>query len=168
MALNLQLVLTRQYKEGALAYMEEHPEDFEPALKIALSEEPHLGWRAAWLVFNCMTDNDPKIAPFLDQILNVLPEKKDGHQRELLKILMRMELTDDQQGFLFDHCVTLWESVRRTPSIRYAAFRMMVQIASSYPELKHEILVLTQPQFINTLSPGIKNSVRKMIAKLKD
>lgn len=163
----LEIALTKQFKDKAMHYLAEHPEEFEEVIQLALSNRPKICWRAAWLINGNMTQHDARITPYIDQILEVLPHKEDGHQRELIKILDRMKLSEDQEGLLFDHCVTVWESVRMKPGTRHSAFKMMMKVAAKYPELKHEILVLTQPQFINSLSPGIKNSVRKLVAELE-
>lgn len=165
---SLELVLAKYQKEAALKYMAAHPEDFETAVEIACSDEAHTCWRAAWLITLCMEDNDSRIRPYLDHMVGTLTGKEDGHQRELLKILLRMELTEDQESYLFDHSVSLWESVKRTHSVRYIAFRIMNKVSQKYPELKHEVLELTQPQYVNSLSPGIRNSIQKMINTLKD
>ena len=163
----LEIALTKQFKDKAMHYLAEHPEEFDEVIHLALSDRPKICWRAAWMINGNMAQNDIRIAPFIDQILEVLPHKEDGHQRELIKILDRMKLSEDQEGLLFDYCVTIWESVRMKPGTRHAAFKMMLKVAANYPELKHEILVLTQPQFVNSLSPGIKNSVQKMMAELE-
>ncbi len=168
MSESLELVLAKYQKAAMLEYMAAHPEEFETALTIATGEETHANWRAAWLITNCMEDNDERIKPHLDKLVSAVSDKEDGHQRELLKILLRMELKEDHESFLFDHCVMLWESVKRTHSVRYIAFRMMVKVAEHYPELKREILELTQPQYVNSLSPGIRNSIQKMIRALED
>lgn len=167
MTSSLEIALTKQFKDKAMHYLVEHPEEFDGVIRLALSDRPKICWRAAWMINGNISQNDARITPFIDKILEVLPKKEDGHQRELIKILDRMELSEDQEGLLFDYCVTIWESVRMKPGTRHAAFKMMLKVAANYPELKHEILVLTQPQFVNSLSPGIKNSVRKMMAGLE-
>ena len=164
---DLEFALSKQFKKEAMQYLHNHPEEFEQVIRLSVSDHPKLCWRAAWMIRSCISKNDARVQPHVNRILEVLPDKEDGHQRELIKILDRVNLTDDQEGILFDQCVTLWESVRKKPGTRHAAFNMMVKIAKNYPELNHEILVLAQPQFINSLSPGIKNSVRKMIVELE-
>ena len=77
-----------------------------------------------------------------------------------------MELNDEQEGRLFDICVSLWEKIGKVPSIRYTAFRFIIQTAKKYPELSSEINYLTEDQFLETLSPGVKRGVAKMINEL--
>lgn len=147
--------------------MDEHPEEFDKTLQIALGNESHSCWRAAWIIKHCMVKNDPRVRKYLDEIIHVLPYKEDGHQRELLKVLMGMKLSEEQEIYLFDHCVTLWESTRKIPSIRVAALTMMVNIARRYPELSGEVLAVSQSQYLQSLSPGIRRSAKGMIRSLE-
>ena len=57
-----------------------------------------------------------------------------GVQRELLKILLQMELNEEDEVFLFDVCVKVWEKINKKPSVRLTALKFMVEIAKKYPE----------------------------------
>ena len=99
------------------------------------------------------------------KIIDVLPQKHDGHQRELLKILSRMEILEEYEGILFDHCVRIWEGIHKRPSIRYTAYCTMLRIMKKYPELSHEIDYYSQDHYLESLSPGIKNAIQLMIGE---
>ena len=114
------------------------------------------------------TKNDSRIKPHIQKIIQVLPKLEDGHQRELLKILLKMDLEKSFEGLLFDLFVDLWEQVRKQPSVRSFAFKGMVKVAEKYPELKNEVLLLTQSHYINPLSPGIRKSILKSIKNLEN
>ena len=86
----------------------------------------------------------------------------------MIKILLQVPLTEEQESLLFDLSVELWEQIRKKPSGRYFTYRGMIQIAKKYPELTHEILLLTEPHYVNPLSPGIRTAVLKMAAKLRN
>lgn len=163
----LEQILIRRNKSEMIEFLDQHPQSFDQTVVLALSNEPPLCWRAAWLVGGVTKKNDARIKPHIHQIIKVLPERGDGHQRELLKILLKMDLTEDFESLLFDLSVTLWEQVRKQPSVRYYAFQGMVKVAEKYPELKNEVLSLSQPHFINPLSPGIRKGVLKAITELK-
>lgn len=163
--MTLERALTKSLKADAIEYLQEHPEDFEKTLRICLSDAPTMCWRAAWMVNSSMDQNDERVTPFVDDILSVLANKEAGHQRELIKILRQMDLTESQDSQLYDHCVTLWESVRLIPSVRLFAFRVMMDFVKKYPELRTEISALTQQQYLSSLSPGIRRSIEKTIRK---
>lgn len=157
-----------RYKDAILEYMEEHPEDFDEALELSVTDKKHLCWRAAWLVFHAMEPNDPRVQKKADEMIRVLPDRESGHQRELLKVLSSMKLEEEQETYLFDLCISLWEQVKLPPAVRYTAFKFLIQTCEKHPELANEVLSLAQPQHVNSLSPGIKNSIRKMLKSLEN
>ncbi len=149
-----------------ISYMESHPEAFEEAIKLSLGDEQPFCWRAASLLWSCMKENDSRIKPYVKKIIAALPAKEEGHQRELLKILFKMDLTENQESFLFDTCMTLWKQINSQPSIRHNAFRYIVKMAKKYPELSNEISFLIQNRYMETLSPGARKSVYKIAKEL--
>ncbi len=164
----LKSVLLSREKIKKVQFLDEHPECFDEAMHIALSLEQPFGWRAAWMIGGYMQKNDPRITSYIPRIIDVLPDLEDGHQRELIKILLKMDMEEEQESRLYDYSTTLWEQVQKKPSVRHFAFRCMVRFAEKYPELNHEILVLAQPHYVNSLSPGIRNSVLKSIRKIEE
>jgi len=159
----LEHILTSSYKAEMISYMNAHPEDFEEAINLAISNKQPYSWRAAWLLWSCMEENDQRIQGYIRNIINTLTTKNDDHQRELLKILLQMELNEEYEGFLFNVCVTVWEKINKKPSVRLTAFKVIVKIAKKYPDLSHEIIFLTQNQYLDSLSPTVKRSISRMI-----
>lgn len=149
-----------------ISFMDDHPEHFVEAIELAVSDRQPYAWRAAWLLWSCMDDNDQRIHFYIPKIINVLTSKQDGHQRELLKILLRMELSEEQEGYLFDVCATVWEKINKKPSVRFTAFQFLVKIAKNHPDLSGEIALFTQNQYLDSLSPGVKRSVSRMVSEL--
>ena len=164
---DLEQVLINSYKAGMIEYVESHPEDFDELVKLSIEDKQPFSWRAAWLLWSCMTKNDQRVFHYIDSMIKTLPTKRDGHQRELVKILSDMELNEDQEGQVFDICVSLWEKIGKKPSIRYTAFKEILKIAQKYPELANEISFLTQEHFTETLSPGVRKSINRMITDFK-
>lgn len=155
-------ILISYYKAEMISYMESHTEDFEEAIKLAISNKLRYSWRAAWLLWSCMKENDLRVRKYLKKIIDVLETKKDNHQRELLKILLLMDLDDEYEGVLFDLCVSVWEKIHKVPSVRFTAFKIIVKIAKKHPDLSQEITLLTQPQYLDSLSSAAKKSIMKM------
>lgn len=164
---SLEHILSRPDKDRMISFLKDHPELIEHAVELMLSRQQPVCWRAAWMIGGSIDSFSDQIAPHINRILDTLPDFEDGHQRELIKILMSVELDEDQEGLLYDRCVSIWEQVRKQPSVRYVSLQVMAQTARTYPELTHEILALTQPQYVNGLSPGIRNGVLKLISQLE-
>lgn len=145
-----------------VSFMENHPEYFEETLQLAISDKHPYAWRAAWLSYHCMEENDCHVQKYIPQIIDNIKTKKDGHQRELVKILLKMDLNEEQEGRMLDCCMDLWEMINKAPSVRYIAFTYIIRLAKRYPELANEVKFLIEDHYLDTLSPGIKNSIRKM------
>ncbi len=144
-------------KKDLIVFIEKNPSQFNYIVEFAQKNNNIIGWRAAWLLFHIIEENDKRIKPFLKKFVLALKNKADGHQRELLKIIEKMKINKDIEGYLFNQCIIIWEDTNKSPSVRIIAFRHICSIAKKYPELKNEILFFTQNHYSQTLSPGIKN-----------
>ena len=166
METKLEHILTHSYKADMISYLKSHPEDFEEAIKLAITNKQPYSWRAAWLLWSCMDKNDQRIHKYTKKIINTLPSKPDDQLRELMIILQRMEINDDYEGKLFDFCVTVWKNTGKQPSVRYNAFKLMIKIIKKHPDLLKEILYLTEPHYTVSLSDTVLKSISKMVARL--
>ncbi len=163
----LENILISTNKAGMISYLKNHPEDFESAINLAVTHKQPYSWRAASLLWSCMENNDARIQKHVKRILEALLNADDGHQRELLKILMNMKLKKEYESILFDKCMTTWEMINKQPSVRFTAFKFILHLSKKYPELSREINYLTQDQYLKTLSPAARKSFLKMIINYK-
>ena len=162
----LEECLTNNYKDGMIAFLQSNPECWEETIQLAVTNKQPYSWRAAWLLNSCIEKNDIRIQLLIPTFIESLNNKTDGHQREILKILLLMELTEKQESIVLDFCIQLWKDILKTPSVRYTAFRFMHNITLKYPELKNEIKFYTEKIYIETLSPGVRKSINKWIQTL--
>lgn len=149
-----------------ISFLANHPEYFDEAIELAIGDKQPYSWRAAWLLWSCMEGNDKRIQKYVKRIVETLDTKDDGHQRELLKILLQMELKGEYEGKLFDLCMNIWEQIGKAPSVRVNALKFIIKIANKHPELSQEITFLAQDHYLDSLSPGAKHSVRKLMKGL--
>ncbi|MDP3150272.1 MAG: hypothetical protein Q8N83_14215 [Ignavibacteria bacterium] len=163
MQTELEHILISTYKDGMIAYMETHPEAYEEAVQLAISDKQPFAWRAAWLLWSCMEVNDRRVQKHTKEIVKSVKSKNDGHQRELLKILLLMEIDKKYEGILFNLCLNVWEEINKTPSVRMTAFKFILKLVKKHPELSKEITFLLQDRYLETLSPGVKRSISKMM-----
>jgi hypothetical protein len=162
----LETKLMTLYKNEMISFLKSHPECFEEAIQLAISDKQPYSWRSAFLLYDCIEKNDKRILKHISSIVNCLQDKRDGHQRELLKILYKMEIKGKYEGQIFDICMNLWEQINKAPSVRMTAFKFIVKIAKKHPDLLGEIVFLTQDQYLETLSPGVKSSIEKMLQEV--
>jgi hypothetical protein len=162
----LEKVLIEEYKEGMLDYVNSSPEAFIEAIELAIDNKKRLSWRAAWIVNSTMQENDKRVQKYTNAIIKSLEGKTAGHQRELLKILILLELDEECEGHMFEQCIKIWETVNTTPSVRYHAFRFLLQIAKKYPELIDELKFYAQSRYLDSLTPGIKSGLIKIMKEV--
>ena len=162
----LEYILTNTYKAEMIAYMESHPKDFTEAIQLAFADKQPYSWRASWLLWSCMHKNDKRVRKYLKQIIDVLPERKDNQQRELLMIIQRMELNDEYDSRLFDSCVEIWEQIAKNQSLRCNAFKILVTISKKHPSLMREIFMLRESYYTHTLSDCAKKSISQLMNDL--
>ena len=162
----LEKTLTSCYKDEMISFMENHPEAFDEAIELAVCDKQPYSWRAAFVLLSVIQDNDKRIQKHIKRIVKAVKGKSDGHQRELLKILLMMELDEKYEGFLFDLCMNIWEQIDKSPSVRVNALKMIIKIANKHPELVKEISFLAQDHYLESLSPGARRSVRKLMNEL--
>jgi len=158
--------LLNSYKDEMISFMDAHPEYFEEAIELAISDKQPYSWRAAWLLWSCMEENDQRVQKHIKKIVETLKTKDDSHQRELLKILLMMEVEEKYESILFDHCMDIWEQINKAPSVRVNALKFIIRIAKKHPELAKEITFITEDHYLQSLSHGAKYSVSKLIREL--
>ena len=101
------ILKTRFDKDYLINDLNENPDQLEKAIIIAISDDQPDAWRAAWLLNLCLKYDDPRIKNYAIKIITKIKTKEDGHQRELLKLLAILELNENQEGHLFDICITI-------------------------------------------------------------
>ena len=163
----LEHMLTNRYKADLIAYLKSHPENFDEAITLALSDKQPYSWRAAWLLWSCIEKNDPRLQKHVGRIIKTIPTKNDAQARELLIILQQMELTNHNEGKVFDICTSIWGKIGKQPSLRYNAFRLMAKIAKNHPVLAKEMAFLAESHYTDSLSGTAKKTILKMMAGLQ-
>ncbi|RYM31292.1 hypothetical protein ERX46_16525 [Brumimicrobium glaciale] len=159
----LESILTKSYKEEMISYITAHQDEVDELIELAVSDKQPYSWRAAWLLWIIMEKNDLRVQAHVSTMVKQLNSCKDGQQRNLINILLKMEVPEENEGLLFDSCVDIWLKIEKQSSVRYKAFEVIVQLAKKYPELNNEVESLTDKRFIEPLSGGIRRSFYNLI-----
>ncbi|MBA4303009.1 MAG: hypothetical protein C0424_02160 [Sphingobacteriaceae bacterium] len=160
-ALSFERLLLSGMKAEMVAYLRDHLNEFAVAVELGLTKRQPLAWRSVWVLEEVMAHGDTRILPYLSRIFEFLPGAEDGHCRQWLMVLHRINLPDDHLAPLFDLCMGIWCHPGKQPSVRYHAFLTMLHIADRFPELKHEIAASLTAPLLESLSPGIRKSLLK-------
>ena len=118
-------------------------------------------WIHAWQINHVKKTELIKIQKQVDKIISAIDGKNDGHQRELLKVLLKLNLTDDQLSLLWDICLRIWLDIQKQSSVRISAYKILVNTAKKFKPLSDELVRLTEEKHITSLSNGIRNSTYK-------
>mgnify|MGYP007063363676 CR=1 FL=1 len=145
-------------KEECINFLNKQ-ENFSKILLLAIKNKKDFSWRAAWLIVRVLKLNDIRLSPFVFRIIRSIPEKRDGHQRELLKMVSKFNLSKKQEGVYFDVCMNIWLDIKKKSGTRYYAILFLLKISKKYPEIRNELDYLLEDYYTKMLSPGIKQSV---------
>ena len=110
-----------------------------------------------------MENNDKRVRKYIKKIIDILPARPNNQQRALLKVLQKMELVQDYEAPIFNLCANIWKDIKNNPSLRFQAIKIMTAIAKKYPDLRHEIQLLTDTNYTDNLSDIIQKSIKKLI-----
>ena len=157
---------SKEVRNQLVHKLKEQPEATSQIIPIAFGIEQPEAWRATWVLKEIVKKDHSILTSHIDRLLQVIPNRPDGHQRELLQLLENADLNDDQEGQLFDLAIGIWSSISQGSATRYRAFERICEIITRYPELVNEINHLTTSEFLEPLSPGIRKGALKLIAKL--
>ena len=72
----LESKLISSYKKEMISFLESHPEHFDEAIKLAISDKQPFAWRAAFLLTSCMEENDKRIQKYIKSIVEKIKTKK--------------------------------------------------------------------------------------------
>ncbi len=158
----LEYIITHYFKADTKAHLKSHPEDFEELLRLSLIDKQPYSWRASWILCGYIKKNDPLLQPHINTIVDMLPKVKDNQKREFLMMLRKMDLPEELEGIVFDHCVNIWEDVSKQASVRLNALKLIMKIIDNHPDLKNEISFLVQSQYTDNLTETVKNSILKI------
>ena len=140
-----------------LEHIKSFPNWFCKLINTSMDLKHPKAWRAAMIIGHIMKKNDLRVTPHINDFIDCLPHlTHDGHQRQALIILDKLTLNEDQNGHLFNHCLSIWEQVNKIPSTRIRAFQAMIKMTKQFPELKDELKLFTTDYYSQTLSEGIK------------
>lgn len=132
-------------KELALEYLDKNRKNIDEAITLVFSGEHPFAWRAAYMLGHYFQINADLVKPYINDIIDYVKiAKPDGLQRELLRMIMLAGFNEDYAGKVVDLCFSIWESVKKQASVRMIALKILVQYSDYYPELKPELVVITE------------------------
>ncbi len=151
----------RIHKERLFEKIKSEERNIDLLIKWSQLTKQPLAWRATWLLKQTLNKNDTIIKEITPNVLKQFTLFNESQKREWLKILEKQELSDHEEGILFDLCMTEWGKVHNHPALRASAIVVIFKILKKYPELKSELNHVMSTEYTESLSPGIQRSILK-------
>ncbi len=85
-------------REATSTYIGRQKDAFNFLVTLMQKEEQPASWRAAWIVNHLSEKNDKRLQKPLHNIIKSIKGKEDGHQRELIKIVRKMQLNEKMRA----------------------------------------------------------------------
>jgi len=150
-------------------YISDHPEMFEPMLRIALSSDRRKATRALRALFLIVESNPGIAAPYLGDILESAEACKDESiMFNLLHMFTIVELPEDDEyiGRLTNLCLDWIERKVDRVAIKVYAIETLYQISLIYPEFKQELVLIIR-KMQDEKSPGIQSRAKRLLKLLQ-
>lgn len=142
-------------------FVNQGEEHVRKMVDIAVSDSNYISWRTAWLLGRSINKSNNPVERFHLKIIKGIRGKDSGHQRELIKLVIDKNLSNEEEGRLFEVCLSIWKDVHKKSGTRSYAFNYIHKMIAKYPELKNELVGLFDSNYLETLSPAIKKSIQK-------
>ena len=134
---------SRALADIAISEVERNPKLFEEAWELTVKDKYPISMRAARVLDECAEKNPVLMEPFLDEIIERLPEFTiDGVKRGFLRFFLRskVKLTPNQRGHLVEVCFDFMSAADSSTAIRYYSLGILYKISKKEKSLKPELL----------------------------
>ncbi|NOR73522.1 MAG: hypothetical protein GQ525_00015 [Draconibacterium sp.] len=148
--------------------LEEHHQDFDTLMEIALYSNEPQSWRAAYIA-DKVHENYPNIVlPFINKIiLQLKVEKHSGKKRHFLRQISLNPIPEPHFGFLVDYCLNALTSAKELPAVRVHAMQILYNISEKETDLKPEILAIIEHEMEYHSTAAILSRGSKLVNKLR-
>jgi hypothetical protein len=138
------LLVKGMRKQTVMQLAKEANEDtniYRVLLDVISSDNGTPAMKASWVLGNAARLNKAPAQRFGKQLLQLLiTAEVGGVQRELLKVLEVVALSEEDEGKFVDTCFALLRSPGLDVGIRYYCLRILRAKAKKYPDLKPELI----------------------------
>lgn len=142
---------------------------FKRMFELILSNEEYVSGRAAWVIETLWLKYPEMIDPFINDIIDFLPESKyDNQKRHLTKILSTRnlsEIDEDRLGILIDRCFTWLEDPIYPTAVKMFSMQIIYNYIEIEPALASELIAIIENQYEDS-TPGFKNRGDKILRRL--
>jgi hypothetical protein len=144
---------------------------FDCLMQLFFGDEFTVVQRSAWIVSIC-TDSYPELAfPYLKQMIEYC-YKAGIHvavKRNVTRVLAHIIIPGELHEAAMNLCFELLADQKETVAVRCWSMDILMQISSSYPEIKNELKhIIDDALEYQELTAGFKSKARRILKSLKE
>ena len=142
------------------------PEFFSELVTILLKNENPASWKAAW-VMDVVSEHQPELLdPHLEKIIEHLESfANDGSKREVLRMLSRSQIPENQVGHVITLCFDWLTTTKESVAVKMFSMEILYQISRQEPDIKMELADTIEMRMPEE-SPGFQSHGKKLLKKL--
>lgn len=148
--------------------VEENPGLIKQLVDITLKNNA-ASLKASWALTHCHDKMPRLLQPYIEELIKAAPGfSHTGTRRSVLRILAAVDIPEDYQVFMFDHCLQ-WVISRKEPvAVKVHAIEILTNIALLEPDLKNEVIPVildVMPHGTAALKARGKSALKKLGAE---
>jgi hypothetical protein len=160
----------RHSREDAIAIKDaiiKNPALVDDLMECYFSKSIRLCQRASWSIMFLGLEAPDILRPYLSKMVDHLPTAQhDAQIRNTVRIFEEIEIPEDLEGPLFEHCFGYLLDSKYATAIRAFSLTVLEKIANKHPDLKSELRDEISVQ-LDTGTVGFKNRAKKTLLRLQ-
>jgi hypothetical protein len=140
---------------------------FAEIYRLIYCDNPRLAWHAAWVIDLVSEVAPSKLAPYVSEMIDRLPQiKSSSLKRHFTRMLLSQKIPENRMGNLVDVLYDLL-SPSEAIAVRANALQLLLNIALIEPELKFELISVTESILEEELTPGMISKSKRVLLTLR-
>ncbi len=140
---------------------------FDEIVGLILHDTDPVPARAAWVAEGVSEQFPEMINPHVTSLIRALPAcTHPGTRRNVLKILSRTPIPEEEQGMLIDQCFGWMLDLNEPVAVKVYCMQIIANHLDTYPELSNELREVIEDQWDRN-SPGFQSRGRKILRMMK-
>ncbi len=140
---------------------------FQTIYNLIYSDNHRIAWHAAWIVDHVAEAEPGKLEPFVPELIDKLPHlKSHSLKRHFTRMLIGQKIPEDKLGMLVNVLYELL-SPSQAIAVRANALQLLHDIAFIEPDLKPELLSVTESILEEELTSGMLAKAKNVARSLK-
>lgn len=165
-------ILQEHSKENSLriaGWIGHHASRMKQLIELFLHDEYRVVQRAAWIM-SIVAEKQPQLlTPHLHVMVNRMGD--DGIpvavKRNVVRVLQHLDIPDDLQGPVMDHCFRFLEDRQETVAVKAFSMTVLARLAKLYPDIRQEIVLLIEDLLREGATPGIVSRGKRTLKELE-